>query len=52
MFYAEEQTDMTKLTVVFLNFANAPKNYRNALVGRKENCSMLNLVVHKETKSL
>jgi len=26
MFHADRQTDMTKLTVAFRNFANAPKN--------------------------
>jgi len=27
LFYAEGQADMTKLTVAFRNFANAPNNY-------------------------
>ena len=29
LFYADGRTDMTKLTVAFRNFANAPKNARN-----------------------
>jgi hypothetical protein len=27
LLHANEQTDMTKLTVAFRNFSNAPKNY-------------------------
>jgi hypothetical protein len=27
LFYADRQTDITKLTVAFRNFANAPNNY-------------------------
>jgi len=29
LFNADRRTDKTKLTVVFRNFANAPKNYKN-----------------------
>jgi hypothetical protein len=27
LFYADGQTDMTKLIIAFTNFAKAPKNY-------------------------
>jgi len=29
LFHADGQTDMTKLTVAFRNFANEPKNVQN-----------------------
>jgi hypothetical protein len=34
-FHADRRTDMTKLTVAFRNFANAPKNWTTDKVKKK-----------------
>jgi len=33
LLYADGETDMTELIAAFRNFANAPKNQRNAVYG-------------------
>jgi hypothetical protein len=45
MFYADRQIDMSKLTVAFRNFANAPKNVVSA-TPKLLNANKINYRVH------
>jgi len=53
LFHADGQTDMTKLTIVFRNFARAPKNrYLLITSGKAETrrCAVNNLFVRCEAR--